>query len=29
MLHGCLRVTVGVRAENDSFLEAMREVFGA
>ena len=29
MLHGCLRVTVGVRAENDAFLEAMREVFGS
>lgn len=27
MLHGCLRVTVGVPDENDSFLEAMREVF--
>jgi len=28
MLHGCLRVTVGVQAENDSFLEAMHEMFG-
>lgn len=27
MLHGCLRVTVGLPDENDSFLEAMREVF--
>jgi histidinol-phosphate aminotransferase len=27
MLHGCLRVTIGVRSENDFFLEAMREVF--
>jgi histidinol-phosphate aminotransferase len=27
LLHGCLRVTVGVQAENDSFLEAMHEVF--
>jgi histidinol-phosphate aminotransferase len=25
MLHGCLRVTVGVPAENDAFLGAMRE----
>lgn len=28
MLFGCLRVTVGVQAENDSFLEAMNAVFG-
>jgi histidinol-phosphate aminotransferase len=28
MLQGCLRVTVGVPAENDSFLEAIREVLG-
>lgn len=28
MLHGCLRVTVGTRTENDFFLEAMHEVFG-
>ena len=27
MLHGCLRVTVGLKAENDSLLEAMHEVF--
>ena len=27
MLLGCLRVTVGLKAENDSFLEAMHEVF--
>jgi len=27
MLFGCLRVTVGVRAENDAFLEALHEVF--
>jgi histidinol-phosphate aminotransferase len=28
MLSGCLRVTVGVPAENDAFLEAMRDAFG-
>jgi len=28
MLHGCLRVTVGVPAENDAFLAAMRAAFG-
>lgn len=28
VLSGCLRVTVGVRAENDSFLEALNEEFG-
>lgn len=27
MLHGCLRVTVGTRAENDFFLEAMNGIF--
>ncbi len=27
LLHGCLRVTVGVRAENDSFVDAMRTIF--
>jgi len=27
MLHGCLRVTVGITAENDSFLEAMHDLF--
>jgi len=27
MLQGCLRVTVGITSENDSFLEAMHEVF--
>ena len=27
MLHGCLRVTVGIKAENDYFLEAMHDVF--
>jgi len=27
MLHRCLRVTVGLKAENDSFLEAMHDVF--
>ncbi|MHB8837080.1 MAG: histidinol-phosphate transaminase [Candidatus Methylomirabilia bacterium] len=27
MLHGCLRVTVGIEAENEAFLEAMGEVF--
>ena len=27
MLHGCLRVTVGMKAENDSFLEAMHGLF--
>jgi histidinol-phosphate aminotransferase len=27
-LHGCLRVTVGARGENDAFLAAMAEIFG-
>jgi histidinol-phosphate aminotransferase len=29
LLFGCLRVTVGVRAENDAFLEAVREIFAS
>jgi histidinol-phosphate aminotransferase len=27
MLRGCLRVTVGIKVENDAFLEALREIF--
>ena len=29
LLHGCLRVTVGLPAENDAFLAAMADVFKA
>jgi histidinol-phosphate aminotransferase len=28
-LEGCLRVTVGTRAENDAFLDALREILGS